>query len=114
MLKMVSIEVFISFLIVAFVLVGLLGIFLMCCLIVGKESEVSAMNYLKKENNPCYGCTERKSMCHAGCQKYKEFKENLQAQKDKMYEENKAKYDIANYKKEKSRRFKYYKGRGRK
>lgn len=39
MLKYVSIEVFIVFFVIGIILGGLFGIFLMCCLIAGRDSE---------------------------------------------------------------------------
>ena len=39
MLKYVSIEVFFVFFIVGIILGGLIGIFVMCCLIAGRESD---------------------------------------------------------------------------
>ena len=33
--------------------------------------------------SPCYGCTERKAMCHAVCEKPKEFEAWRKAQRDK-------------------------------
>lgn len=59
------------------------------------------MNLLKKENNPCYGCTDRKAMCHIGCKNYKGFKENLQKQKEKSYAANRGRYEAYEYNKEK-------------
>lgn len=114
MLKYVSIEVFLVFFVVGVILGGLIGIFIMCCLIAGRDSEVEDMNYLKKENNPCYGCTDRQSMCSIGCKRYKDFKENLRQQKEKMQAEKQAERDIAVYNIEKSQRFKRFKEQHRK
>ena len=38
-LKLVTLDVFIIFTVIAFVLGGIIGVFLMCCLIVGADSE---------------------------------------------------------------------------
>lgn len=71
------------------------------------------MNLIPKENNPCYGCSDRKVVCHIGCQRYMQFKEDLQAQRQKDKDVNWGRYDIIRYNREKSIRLKAYKERGR-
>ena len=39
--------------------------------------------YHKAEDNPCYGCTERQYGCHSGCQRHKEYKAQLEAEKER-------------------------------
>ena len=39
--------------------------------------------------NPCKDCTERNIECHCGCDRYKEYKRQLQEVKNKKWEQNK-------------------------
>ena len=52
MIKYVSIEVFLAFFIVGVILGGLIGIFIMCCLIAGRESDTDDQrrNELERKN----------------------------------------------------------------
>lgn len=72
------------------------------------------MNLIPKENNPCYGCTDRKAMCGIGCKRYKQFQNDLKELREKSVAENREKYDWWMYNKEKSERLKAYKEKGRK
>lgn len=74
---------------------------------------VNMMNLIPKENNPCYGCADRKAMCSIGCKRYKQFKNDLQAQRQRDKEVNQGKYDIIRYNREKSIRLKAYKEKRR-
>lgn len=50
-----------------------------------------------RAQSPCYGCTERHSECHSSCERYAEFRRNLESEKAviaKQKEENEKTWDV--------------------
>lgn len=68
------------------------------------------MNLIPKENNPCYGCSDRKAMCRIGCKRYEEFSNDLKGKREKWEAKNREKNEWIIYNKEKSERLKARKG----
>lgn len=68
------------------------------------------MNLIPKENNPCYGCGDRKAMCRIGCKRYEDFKEDLRKQRERSFAENRGKYEAFKYSQEKYQRLTARKG----
>ena len=51
------------------------------------------MNPFNRERNshcPCRGCEERQEACHGHCERYKEWKEELDRLNDKIYRDRKS------------------------
>ena len=46
---------------------------------------------------PCKGCKERRVGCHAGCEKYKSFKEQVEEEKERFNEYAKKEQLIEDY-----------------
>lgn len=61
---------------------------------------------MKREENPCYKCTDRKALCHVGCKRAKEFEEKRKAEKLKIYKAMAADNTMRDYQHKK--RLKYY------
>ena len=64
---------------------------------------------MKKEDNPCYKCTDRKAMCRIGCKRAKEYEEKRKAEKEKIFAARKSDYDMRAYMIEKGEKFRNYK-----
>ena len=47
-----------------------------------------------KADNPCYKCLERHIVCHAKCEKYKDWAKKLEDDKRKVMNERNAELDV--------------------
>ena len=64
---------------------------------------------MKREENPCYKCTDRKALCHVGCKRAKEFEEKRKAEKDQILKARQPALNMLRYQQQKTLRFFNYK-----
>lgn len=60
---------------------------------------------MKREQNPCFNCTERKALCHIGCKRAKEFEEKRKAEKLELYKSMAAENTMRDYQNKKRQKF---------
>ena len=68
---------------------------------------------MKNEQNPCYKCTKRKSLCQVGCKEWAQHKEKENAKKMNIDKEKARKRDYLAYQQQKKaaiERYRRYKG----
>ena len=60
-----------------------------------------------RPKNPCYNCDERHNSCHSKCEKYKEFKNGLDAYNNKISNVKKSNQPIDDFLFTRKRRYEY-------
>lgn len=102
MTTVVSIEVFIVFVIAAFIFGGFAALAILSLIIAFDKKEDEIM---QKENNPCFKCADRKAFCHIGCEKEKEYIEKRKAEREKINAIKEQERDMKDYQATKSRKY---------
>lgn len=64
---------------------------------------------MKREENPCFNCTDRKALCHIGCKRAKKWEEKRKAEKEKLIAARERDKVMQSYQNEKCERYKNYK-----
>ena len=107
MTTVVSIEVFWVFVIAAAIFGGIISPMILVLIMYYNEKEEKSE--MQKENNPCFNCTDRKTFCHIGCEREKEYTEKRKAEKEKIISSKQGEEIMGGYQREKSNRFRNYK-----